>query len=207
MIIGPRYKICRRLGDAVFSKCQTPRYAMTEGKKKADKMKKRKHRSNVTEYGTQLLEKQKLRYTYGISEKQLSNYVTKARRMSSDSPAVNTYKLLESRLDNVIFRMGLVPTRQFARQVVTHGHIMVNGKKLDIPSGQIKPGDKISIRPKSKENPIFKSKGEALKEFVSPTWMTFDPVTLEAGISGRPKMGEQESNLNFALVVQFYSRV
>lgn len=208
MRVGPKFKICRRLGDSVFSKCQTTRYALTEGKKKSIAMKKRKHRSNTTEFGIQLLEKQKLRFTYGISERQLANYILKSKKISTEAPAANVYKLLESRLDNVVYRMGFVQTRQFARQVVGHGHITVNGKKVDVPSYSVRLGDKIAIRTKSKDNVIFKNKSEGLKEFNTvPAWISLDKTILEASISGAPKVGEFETNLNFGLVVQFYSRV
>ena len=181
---------------------------MAEGKKKAIAMKKRKHRSNLTEFGIQLLEKQKLRFTYGVSERQLSNYISKAKGKSVDSPAANVYKLLESRLDNVVFRMGFVQTRQFARQVVGHGHITVNGKKVDVPSYSVKSGDKIAIRKKSQDNVIFKGKSEGLKEYNAiPAWISLDKDALEAKVTGSPVVGEFETNLNFGLVVQFYSRV
>ena len=207
MRIGPKYKISRRLGEAVFSKTQTPRYAMVEGKKKQNLQKRRKHRSNLTEYGIQLLEKQKLRYTYGVSERQLSNYISKAKGKRGESPAAIVYKMLENRLDNVVYRLGLTPTRQFARQVVTHGHITVNSKRVNVPSYQVRKGDKISIRESSRGNSIFKEKAKALAEFASPAWLRMEPQGLVAEITGEPKMGAQEAHLNFAMVVQFYSRV
>ncbi len=207
MKIGPKYKLARRLGDAIFPKTQKGRFAMVESKKRLNMQKRRKHRSNTTEYGTQFIEKQKLRYTYGLGEKQLSNYIGKAKQNKNEKPVDELYKLLERRLDNVVFRIGLAVTRQFGRQMVSHGHIAVNGKRVSIPSYSVKLGDKISIMPRSSKSPMYAGKQEALKEFKNPTWLTLNPDTLEGEVKGNPLPGEFEGNLNFGTVVQFYSRV
>ena len=207
MIIGPKYKIARRLGDAIFPKTQKPRFAMVESKKRASLTKKRKHRSNVTEYGLQFLEKQKVRYTYGLGERQMANYIKKAKGTAGTKPLEELFKLLERRLDNVVFRTGLASTRQFGRQISNHGHIVVNGKRMSLPSYEVKLGDRIGLYPGSKAKTIFQDKQKELKEMKTPTWIKFNPDTLEAEIVAMPTPGENETNLNFGSVVQFYSRV
>ena len=207
MIIGPKYKIARRLGEAIFPKTQKPRFAMVESKKRANVTKKRKHRSNTTEYGLQFLEKQKVRFTYGLGERHMANYIKKAKSTEGTKPLDELFKLLERRLDNVVFRTGLVGTRQFGRQVSSHGHITVNGKRMKIPSYEVKVGDKIALYQGSKGKPIFKGKAASLKDIKTPSWIKFNPETLEAEIVAMPVLGENETNLNFGSVVQFYSRV
>ncbi|HEY4518151.1 MAG TPA: 30S ribosomal protein S4 [Candidatus Paceibacterota bacterium] len=207
MIIGPKYKIARRLGDAIFPKTQKPRFAMVESKKRANLTKKRKHRSNTTEFGLQFLEKQKVRYTYGLGERQMANYIKKAKSAPGTKPLDELFKLLERRLDNVVFRTGLASTRQFGRQISNHGHITVNGKRVSIPSYTVKVGDKIGVYKGSAAKTLFKDKAAELKEMKTPTWIKFSPETLEATITALPMPGENETNLNFGSVVQFYSRV
>ena len=207
MRIGPKYKIARRLGDAIFPKTQKERFAMVESKKKASLSKKRKHRSSVTEYGQQFLEKQKVRYTYGVTEKQLRNLVKTAKSQTKGNVAGEVFKSLETRLDNVVYKLGFVPTRQFGRQIVGHGHIFVNGKKVSIPSYHVKVSDVIGINPSKRESGIFRNKLEILKEYKSPSWLVLDPEKIEAKVMGWPEMGDYETNLNFPVVVQFYSRV
>ncbi|HEY4514888.1 MAG TPA: 30S ribosomal protein S4 [Candidatus Paceibacterota bacterium] len=207
MNISKKYKIARRLGASIYPKTSTPRFAMVESKKKANLQKKRKHRSNTTEYGIQFLEKQKIRYTYGITEKQLSNYVGKARSGNKGAPADVAYVLLESRLDNVVYRLGIAGTRQFARQMISHGHIEVNGKRLSIPSYSVKIGDKIGVRDNSKKSNILVNRMEAIKEHNVVNWLHLDKEKLEGSVIATPIVGERESDLNFGILVQFYSRV
>ncbi len=143
MKIGPRYKIARRLGVPVFEKTQTQKFAIrTEQKKAASKSSKPKAKSD---YGLGLLEKQKARYSYGITSKQFGNYVSKATETKGNSGEI-LVSLLESRLDNVALRAGYATTRQAARQITSHGHLTVNGKIVTIPSYHIKIGDVIGIR-------------------------------------------------------------
>jgi small subunit ribosomal protein S4 len=207
MKIGPKYKICRRLGGGIFSKCQTTRYTISEGKKKLGTKQGRKHRSTKTEFGSQLLEKQKIRLSYGLNERQLVNYVMKSRQKKGVMPAQEIFRLLETRLDNVVYRMGLVPTRQFARQAVTHGHITVNGHKVTRPSYEVKSGDVIGVREASRQNGIFKDKAETLKDYAAPNWLALDKELVSAKMLASPGATEQSPDLNFASIVQFYSRV
>ena len=146
MITKPKFKICRRLGPGVYDKCQTTKFSTSSGKFSVGS----KRPKALTEYGTQLIEKQKIRFSYGISERQLSNYVKKATHIKGAGTAVKFFEDIESRLDNVIYRMGLAPSRRGSRQMVSHGHFIVNDKRVTIPSYEVKPGDIIKIREGSK---------------------------------------------------------
>ena len=129
MINKPKFKICRRLGPGVYDKCQTTKFSTTSGKFSLSS----KRPKALTEYGAQLVEKQKIRFSYGISERQLSNYVKKATQIKGAGTAIKFYEDLESRLDNVVYRMGLAPSRRGSRQMVSHGHFIVNNKRITIP--------------------------------------------------------------------------
>jgi len=203
MRVGPKYKICRRLGDPVFGKCQTGKFAISDQKKK---MTGRRPRPR-SEYGTQLLEKQKVRYTYGLTERALSNYVSKAQGRTGVSPVASLFTTLESRLDNVVFRLGFANTRAFARQLVSHGHILVNGTHLTIPSHQIRKGDVISIRTQSRVKPVFATVGEKLKEYNPPKWLALDLTQYQGTVLDTPGTDEQTGTVNLNEIIGFYSRV
>ena len=206
MRVGPKYKIARRLGEAVFAKTQTPKFALSEQRKERVQVKK-KRRGGRSEYATQLIEKQKIRYSYGISERQLSNYVDKSYKRSTEVPQANLFRLLESRLDNVVFRLGFAMTRPFARQMVTHGHILLNGRRVNIPSALLNPGDVITLRPGSRTSRMFEGLPERAKEMKTPAWLILDPTTLTGTITREPGDDIEATNLNFGAVVEFYSRV
>ena len=127
MKIGPKYKIARRLGPAVFEKTQTQKFALSEARHAAGK-KRDKRSKALSDFGLQLIEKQRVRFSYGITERQLSNYVEKAIE-TKGNPSENLFASLESRLDNVVYRMGIAHTRRLARQMVSHGHFVVYGKR------------------------------------------------------------------------------
>jgi small subunit ribosomal protein S4 len=200
MITKPKFKICRRLGPGVYDKCQTTKFSTSSGKFSIGS----KRPKALTEYGTQLLEKQKIRFSYGISERQLSNYVKKASHIKGAGTAVKFYEDLESRLDNVIYRMGLAPSRRGSRQMVSHGHFIVNNKRITIPSYEVKPGDVIKIREGSKNKKIFDNMADRLKDYTAPTWVSFDPTKMEGKILAKPKNTETFLDLN--AVLEFYSR-
>ena len=201
MISKPKFKICRRLGQGVYDKCQTSKFSVTTGKMSLAGARRPKAPS---EYGAQLIEKQKIRFSYGISERQLSNYVKKAFHVKGAGTAEKLYEELESRLDNVIYRMGLSPSRRGARQMVSHGHFIVNDKKVTIPSYELKSGDIIKIREGSKGKGIFTNLTEKIKDYKSPAWMTLDMNTVEGKILEKPKNTEGFIDLN--AVLEFYSR-
>lgn len=206
MKTGPKYKICRRLGERIFPKCQTTKFAISgTGAAKTGKTMGRRSRS-ASDYGSQLREKQKARYTYGINERQFRNYVRRSRAIKTGNPLLNLGQLVESRLDNVVFRLGLVPSRAFARQVVGHGHILVNGGRVTIPSYAVAVGDVVSIRLPSRDNGVFREVAGRLKEYEPPSWLLY-VADREAKVVAPPALEEAESNLNFSAIIDFYSRV
>jgi len=166
----------------------------------------KKHRSTVTDYGRQLREKQKVRHTYGVSETQFSNYVKEASAKRGVNPAEHLYESLESRLDNAVFRAGFVSSRSLSRQIVSHGHIMVNGRRSNIASRRMKVGDVIAIRPGSMSTKLFEGLAERLKTITVPTWFKLDTDNLVATFNGKPKPGQAEMSFNLTSVIEFYSR-
>jgi small subunit ribosomal protein S4 len=204
MKIGPKYKIARRLGDRIFPKTQTSKFTISGTEKRVTS--KRGRRGNG-EYGAQLIEKQKARYTYGVSEKQFSNYVKKSRTKKGSNPASELSTFLESRLDNTVFRLGLVKSRQAARQAVSHGHIMVNGRRTRVPSYSVKAGDKITVRPESRASGLFRDLSEKMKEYTVPAWLSYDEEKWTGTVMALPQVLAGESTLNFSSILEFYSRV
>jgi len=202
MIIGPKFKICRRLGSGVFDKCQTQKYMLSEGKH--SKTRKGKRRKQVTEYGKQLIEKQKVRFTYGIQERQFVNYVRKAENTKGAIPSEKLNELLERRLDNVIYRSGIAKSRPHARQMVTHGHFLVNGRRTNVPSRHIKDTDVVTVREGSKESTLFQNLTSETKGSAVPKWLSVDLKALAIKIIGLPK--NEDSFLNLNTVIEFYSR-
>src|SRR3989344_6934985 len=148
-----QYKICRRLGSGVFTKCQTSKFTLSEARHA--KGLKGKRPKPLSSYGTQFLEKQKVRFTYGISEKQFGNLI-KESVAHKGTPATDTlFELLERRLDNVVFRLGLAHTRRLARQMVSHGHITVNDRRAFTPARELAVGDTVEVREGSKKRTLF----------------------------------------------------
>jgi small subunit ribosomal protein S4 len=159
----------------------------------------------MTDFGKQLREKQKARRMYGISERQFRNYFEKAVGMKGDS-GENLMRLLETRLDNAVFRAGFAKSRTAARQAVSHAHIQVNGKKVDIASYQIKPGDVIGIRESKLQKGPWKSIAEELKRKEAPSWIALNAQALEAKITSQPAGEELKEVFEPKLIVEFYSR-
>ncbi|APH04065.1 30S ribosomal protein S4 [Bacillus weihaiensis] len=160
-------------------------------------------RKKISEYGLQLQEKQKLRHMYGVNERQFRNLFDKAGKMTGKH-GENFMILLDSRLDNVVYRLGLARTRRQARQLVNHGHIIVDGGRVDIPSYQVKPGQTITLREKSRNLDIVKEAIE-VNNFV-PEYLTFDAEKLEGTLTRLPERSELPAEINEALIVEFYSR-
>ena len=197
-----KYKICRRLGPGVFEKCQTPKFVASLARH--DKNKKDKRPKALSGYGIQFIEKQKVRFTYGLSEKQFANYIKEAVSQKVIPPTDALYELLESRLDNVVYRFGIAHTRRLARQIVSHGHITVNGKKTTVASQRVRIGDKIAIREGSKKSILFADMAKKMKEYTSPNWLTFNVDSLSGVVQGKPK--NTEGYLGLDTVLEFYSR-
>jgi small subunit ribosomal protein S4 len=202
MIIGPKYKICKRLGASVFEKCQTQKFQLAEARNPRIT---RGKRGGGGDYGSQLLEKQKARFTYGLSESQFARYVAEAIEKKGNS-VQGLVTRLESRLDNVVYRAGFVKTRRAARQLVSHGHVQINGRRMTIPSHSVSIGDAISIRPESRPSPLFINRVEAAAETKTPTWLALQEGAFEAKVTALPQVPESELAFNPATVVQFYSR-
>ncbi|MEX0933778.1 MAG: 30S ribosomal protein S4 [Candidatus Paceibacterota bacterium] len=203
MVKIKQFKIARRLGAPIFPKCDNPHFSTTpkiHGKGG-------RRFSARSEYSKQLLEKQKARYSYGLSEKQFSNYVKEAMEKKGIKPIIELYTLLETRLDNSIYRLGIAKTRRFARQLVSHGHITINGRRVTIPSRQLIQGDMIGIKKASLEKPLFEGLTENLKEKTPPAWLSFSSKTKEGKVEGTPVLSEQdEASLDLPSVIEFYSR-
>ncbi|SFB25204.1 SSU ribosomal protein S4P [Lentibacillus halodurans] len=160
-------------------------------------------RKKMSEYGLQLQEKQKLRFMYGLNERQFRNLFTQASKMKGVH-GENFMILLESRLDNIVYRLGLARTRRQARQLVNHGHVTVDGGRVDIPSYRVMPGQVIGLREKSQNLDIVKEAIE-VNNFV-PEYLTFDEDKKEGTYSRYPERSELPAEINEALIVEFYSR-
>jgi len=204
MIIGPKYKICKRLGASVFEKCQTQKYQLAEAR--APRPISRGKRGGGGDFGAQLLEKQKARFTYGLSESQFSRYVHEAIEKRGSDSILGLVSRLESRLDNAVFRAGLVKTRRAARQLVSHGHVHLNGRRMSIPSHSVEVGDTVSIRPESRTSPLFANRAEAVVEIKTPAWIEMSADGFEAKVKSVPQTPEGEVPFNPAVIIQFYSR-
>jgi small subunit ribosomal protein S4 len=202
MIIGPKYKIARRLGAPIFEKTQTQKYALNLEKKG----KKRGMGKPKTEFGTQLNEKQKAKFTYSLSEKQFSNYVKEALVRKNSRPAETIFEFLETRLDNVMYRLGFSPTRLGARQMTSHGHITVNGRRVTIPSLRVKIGDKIGVKASSLTKPLFTDLASRVKNKTIPSWLNLDVNTMVAEVTGKPHWSPAENMFDLNTVIEFYSR-
>ncbi len=197
-----KYKMARRLGAGVFEKCQTPKFVMSEARHA--KNMKGKRPKPLSAFGHQLVEKQKVRFMYGISESQFANYVKESLTHKGAPATEYLFELLERRLDNVVYRMGLAHTRRLSRQMVSHGHILVNGKKVNVPSYRVVKGDTISVREGSKKSALFTDLVKKLKDYTSPNWVKFNPETLSGLVEGKPN--NTEGFIDLATVFEFYSR-
>lgn len=161
--------------------------------------------SRLSGYGLQLREKQKAKRTYKILERQFRNYFKKAIDKVGDTGAI-LFKFLELRLDNAVYRSGFTTNRDQARQLVNHGHVLVNGKKVDIPSYQLKVKDKITLKPKLLEKESFKNVAERLGKLELPHWLSMDAKNLEATIIELPELQKNHPNFDLKLIIEFYSR-
>lgn len=194
---GSNYKISRRLN-----------YSITETGKELVKRpyapgQHGQKRAKLSEYGVQLQEKQKVRFTYGLSEKQFRNTFAKASKMAGKA-GVNFLEMLESRLDNIVYRLGFAATRPQARQLVTHGHITVNGKAANIPSIILTPGDKIALKETSKDLKVVKAALEA--KISRAEYLAYDETTSVGTFVRKPERAEFLTDINEQLIVEFYNR-
>lgn len=158
-----------------------------------------------TDYGKQLREKQKAKRLYGLSETQFANYFDASVKMKGDS-GVNLVKLLETRLDNLIYRAGFAKSRPAARQIVSHSQIKVNGKKVNIPSYHVKSGDVVAIQERKASKQPWKSLGEDLKKVETPSWISMSPADLTIKVTGEPTGDELKQIFEPKLIIEYYSR-
>ena len=201
MITGPKYKIARRLGPSVYDKTQTQKFAMRSSSKDPKRMKR-----SGSDFGVQLIEKQRARLTYGLGETQFKNLVEKVQSKKGTDINEALVQALETRLDNTIYRLGFASTRQAARQMVNHGHIDVNGKRNTIPSFHVSIGDIITIRENSKKKGLFKDLEAKQKELRVPSWLAYNTEKKEAKVQGLPKIPANEISFDVSQIFQYYSR-
>ncbi len=202
--LGPKCKLSRREGTdlmlkspvrALDSKCKMDRPPGQHGDRRA----------RVTDYGLQLREKQKLRRMYGVLERQFRNYFKEASRRKG-STGENLLQLLETRLDNVVYRMGFAVTRAEARQLVSHKAVLVNGRVVNIPSYQVKPGDEIEIRDKAKKQLRIQDAMRIREQFGFDEWLEVDPKALKGVFKSVPERSDLPAEINESLVVELYSK-
>ncbi|NCC98448.1 MAG: 30S ribosomal protein S4 [Bacteroidia bacterium] len=196
---GPKTKIARKFGEAIFG---------------ADKVLSKKNyppgqhgnsrKRKTSEYGVQLKEKQKVKYTYGVLEKQFSNLFDRASRTKGITGEV-LLQLLESRLDNVVFRLGMAPSRSAARQLVGHKHIVVNGEVVNIPSFQVKQGDVVAVREKSKSLEVIANALSGFNHSKYP-WLEFDESSMSGKFLHMPDRADIPENIKEQLIVELYSK-
>lgn len=202
---GPRCRQCRREGTKLMLKgerCKTEKCAV-ERRPFPPGLRVSKRRRAATEYNTQLREKQKIRRIYGILEKQFSLYFQTASGASGVT-GENLLKILEMRLDNIVYRLGFAPSRSSARQLVLHNHFLINGKKVNIPSYQLKEGDTIQVKEKSNNLGLIHSSLKALRD--TPDWLSVDKVKLAGQVVRVPDRASIPVDVQEQLVVELYSR-
>lgn len=191
-MLEDKCKKCRRAGEKLFLKgerCSAPKCALVRKPYLPGPATKsgRQRKPSATEYGIKLRDNQKVKFSYGLRTRQFENYAKEAKSKAAGGDVKSMlYSFLESRLDNIVFRMGLADSRSLARQIVTHGHVMVNGRRTDIPSYRIFIGDKINIRPQSAVKQVFKDLDVKMKKYTPPIWLKLDKIKKEGEIIGAP---------------------
>jgi len=204
---GPVCKLCRREGTKLYLKgerCYGDKCAMNRrGYPPGMHGQQVRFRRKESDYALQLREKQRTKRTYGVLERQFRRYYREALRRSGQTGA-NLMTILESRLDNVVYRLGLADSRPQARQLVRHGHIMLNGRKTNIPSALLRPGDEVSVRSESRRLAYFKGRAEILDEKPVSEWLSRDTHTLSGKVMSLPSRQEIDLDVKEQLIVEFY---
>ena len=203
---GPACRLCRRVGEKLFLKgerCYTPKCAVDRRRTLPGDRSMRRRR--ISDHGIQLREKQKARFMYGVMEAQFSKYVDNAFKRS-ESTGQNLIRQLETRLDNVAYRLGFADSRRQARQLVLHGHITVNDRKTDIPSFSVRPGDAIAWKESKKDSEYVKLMSADLPKRPVPAWLELDVQKLQATVRRHPSDEELETAIDTRLIVEYYSR-
>ncbi len=207
MILDKRCRQCRAKGEKLFLKgerCFSPKCSFLKRPHKPG-MKSTARPKSISEYGKQLLEKQKAKLIYGINERQMRRYFKEASKKKGSTNEL-LFSRLEMRLDNIVFRSGLADARSLSRQMVSHGHFLVNGRKSKIPSREIRVGDVISIRPESSNKKIFGDLAGKLKKQEVPNFLEIDKDKFEIKVVSVPMMDDLKPNFNTSLIVEFYSK-
>lgn len=210
MVVNSKCKICRRLGVKLFlkgEKCLSPKCSMIKRSYPPGQKRKRKP-TPLSEYGKALREKQKLKNWYNLKERQFKNYVKKIleRRGRVEDASSLLIKTLESRLDNVVFRLGFANSRALAKQLVSYGHFLVNGKSIDTPSYLVKKGDVISIKTQKTKKAIFQNLKNLLKKYKVSSWLALDVEKLEGKVIAEPSLEEAAPPVEISAIFEFYSR-
>ena len=198
----PKGKLVRKLGVNIFGNPKFDRLLSKKGYRPGQHGQTGKRFST---YSTQLQEKQKIKFTYGMLEKQFRTYFKKASQMKGET-GLNLLVLLESRLDNIVYKLGFAPTRSSARQLVSHAHFMVNGVKVNIASYRLKPGDVVQVREKSKKLDIILNAIKMVKGDLNVSWLSVDKAKMEGTFVNYPERDEIDLTMNEQLVVEYYSR-
>ena len=197
---GPSWRLSRRLGVSLSGiGKELARRPYAPGDHGNDR------RGSLSEYGTQLREKQKLRFMYGLTERQFRNLFKRAGKIKEGTHGTNFMVLLERRLDNMVYRLGLATTRRQARQLVNHGHITVDGKRVDIPSYEVAVGQVIGVREKSKDLDIIKNAVDAV--VARPSYVEFDADKLEGKLIRLPAREDMNADIDESLIVEFYNKL
>jgi small subunit ribosomal protein S4 len=200
---GPIVKICRREGVNLVESPKVQRYMERHPYPPGQHGQRR--RRKISDYGVRLREKQKLRFYYNMSEKQFANLFDEASKKVGATGEV-FLQLLESRLDNVVYRLGIAATRRQARQFVAHGHIHVNGRRIDVPSYRLSPGDEIEVAPNAKKNAHIKGNVEERRRGKLNPWLEFDEEALKGRFLHRPAREDLTVPVNELQVIEYYSR-
>lgn len=200
MRITRKYKIARRLGPAIYEKTQGAKFALRQERRATPAYRPR------TDFGLSVVEKQKVRYTYNIGERQFRKYVKESVAKKGVNTVEALFARLETRLDNIVYRLGWAPTRLMARQLVAHGHVTINGRRVYIPSIEIGKGDVIAIRAGSAGKPVFRDLDERVKKISRPSWLSYDAEKKTASVEGSPKWNPTEHPFSLQQVIEFYSR-
>jgi len=209
-MVESKCKICRRYGTKLFLKgerCFSAKCAFTR-RSYAPGPKAKRRLGQLSEYGKELQEKQKLKNWYNLNERQFRNYIKKVlgKRGDVGNTAEEFISMLETRLDNVVFRMGFAPSRSQAKQLVSHGLLAINGKAIDTPAHEMKKGDVVTMRPQKMKKIIFQNIKNLLKKYKTPSWLQIDAEKLEGKVIGKPSLEEAAPPAEVLSIFEFYSR-
>ena len=201
--IGPKAKIARKFGENIFGNAKITK--ILERKNYSPGQHGQSRRRRPSNYGLQLKEKQKIKYMYGLLERQFRNFFQKADKMSGET-GLNLLQILERRLDNVVYRLGFSPTRAAARQMVNHKHFLVNGKSVNIPSYLVKENDQIGVRSKSRKLAVIHDSVKQVRGDLDSGWLSLDKASLSGMVTKLPEKEDFDATLKVQMVVELYSK-